>query len=209
MKLYTGACGGEKKDHCMRLGVGFMLSGVTTKTLCKGIPCAIDNGAYEAWRRGLPWLESRFMRLLENCWNKGVTADFIVAPDIVAGGMDSMDFSLSWVDRLRPARLALAVQDGIKFESIGRSVANQFAVLFVGGTADWKWQTAAQWVRTAHDHGMKCHIGRVGTLARLQYAKQIGADSVDSTSWARNGSWHILERFAAKAPDVPPRSQTG
>ena len=47
----------------------------------------------------------------------------------------------------------------------------------------------------AHDNGMKCHIGQVGKLEYLELANELGADSVDSTSWVRNKSWHIIEQF--------------
>jgi hypothetical protein len=146
----------------------------------------------------MAWSEVRFMTLLERCWKCGLSADFIVCPDIVAGGMDSLDFSWSWQKRLRPARLALAVQDGMKFDIVDHLVAKAFTHIFVGGSVDWKWETAAEWVRVAHDRKMKCHIGKVGTLKNLRLAKLYGADSVDSTSWVRNDSWHIVEEFLLK-----------
>ena len=60
---------------------------------------------------------------------------------------------------------------------------------------EWKWKTAAQWVKLAHEKGMKCHIGRCGTLDKLIYADEIGADSVDSTSFVRNESWVIIDEY--------------
>jgi len=196
MKLYTGTVGGDAVEAVRRLGLGVMVSGDPTKMReLSTFYCAIDNGAYEAWRRGLPWSGDRFLRTLDKCWDTGISADFVVCPDIVGKGMDSFDFSMSWVDRLRPAHLALAVQDGMGMSIFDHNIHKKFTHIFVGGTTEWKWARAKEWVVFAHGHGMKCHIGRCGTLDNLRYADRIGADSVDSTSWARNQSWHIVEEY--------------
>ena len=194
MKIYTGTCGGslEKLSHIKRLGLGFAISSEPSK-LYKDYSCFIDNGAFEAWRRGLPWSEKRFYDLLEKTYLCGLSADFVVAPDIVAGGVDSLRFSETWFKRLRPAKIALAVQDGMTIKSL--LGVHGYSVIFVGGTEDWKWNTAKQWVDYAHTTGKKCHIGRCGKLEKLKFAKEIGADSVDSTSFVRNDSWHIIEEF--------------
>lgn len=199
MKIYTGTPGGseEKLSNIIRLGIGLCISTQPNKKY-KKIPCFIDNGAYESWRRGMPWSEERFLYLLERCWSCGLSADFIVAPDIVAGGLDSLDFSLSWFKRLRPSKIALAVQDGMTtgdILGIGKKYFDLISVIFVGGTVEWKWKTAKQWVDFAHANSKKCHIGKCGTIDKLNYAKEIGADSVDSTSWCRNDSWYIVSEF--------------
>jgi hypothetical protein len=113
--------------------------------------------------------------------------DFAVVPDIVAGGMRSLDFSLGWVDRLRGvAPLYLAVQDGMAAADVV-PVARHFAGLFVGGTLPWKIRTGGEWVTLAHRLGLPCHVGRVGTFRRVLWAKRIGADSIDSCLplWSR------------------------
>ena len=196
MKIYTGSPGGSQKKmaHMKRLGLGIMLSSEATKSY-SDFSCALDNGAFESWRRGYPWSESRFMTMLEKSWSAGLSLDFIVLPDIVMGGRKSLDRSTMWIDRLIPGRLALAVQNGIEPHHIDVSVIRQIAYIFVGGSLEWKWQTAKQWVEFAHGNNLRCHIGRCGTLDKLRYANSIGADSVDSTSIVRNESWHIIEEF--------------
>ena len=198
MKIYTGTCGGKKLDLLKKYDLGIMVSGDKLSSDFSSFPCAIDNGAFEAWRRGMPWSGDRFLSLLNKYWDSGITADFVVAPDIVAGGCDSLELSLSWFPRLRPAKIALAVQDGMTVQTI-REIGGKYLrlidVIFVGGTKEWKWSTAKEWVDFAHADGKKCHIARCGTLEKLRYAQKIGADSVDSTSFVRNESWHILEEF--------------
>jgi hypothetical protein len=44
----------------------------------------------------------------------GCAADFVILPDIVAGGEASLDLSVSWIPRLRGIRkLLLPLQDGM------------------------------------------------------------------------------------------------
>jgi hypothetical protein len=71
------------------------------------------------------------------------------------------------------------VQDGVVPEEIPWDAP--FSVLFVGGTLAWKRATAAEWVRSAHAQGRRCHIGRVGSGSRVRWALDIGADSIDSS----------------------------
>jgi NADPH:quinone reductase-like Zn-dependent oxidoreductase len=68
-------------------------------------------------------------------------------------------------------------------------------VLFVGGSLPWKLATGERWVRFAHAHGRRCHIGRVGTPRRVAWARRIGADSIDSCLplWSREN----LDAFVA------------
>ncbi|MBV60946.1 MAG: hypothetical protein CMH65_06555 [Nevskiales bacterium] len=162
----------------------------------KRVPCALDNGAFQCWRRGFPFMADVFRETLAESYRVGLTLDFIVCPDIVSGGKDSLSYSMKWANgELETAKnLALAVQDGMTVQDV-RPYLHRFAWLFVGGTLDWKWQTAKQWIDLAHSRGLKCHIGRVGTLPHLKQAQRLGADSVDSTSFARNDSWHIIEEF--------------
>ena len=196
MQIYTGTCKGSKAklEAIASHGLGMCVSSECEKSY-KGFPIFIDNGAYEAFRRGMPWSEARFYKLLDRCWDCGIICDFIVCPDIMCAGLKSLEHSMKWSEKLQPARLALAVQDGMAISNVDRNDLSQFTHIFVGGSLKFKWETAKQWVKYAHSKGLKCHIGRCGTLDRLKYAKKIGADSVDSTSWVRNKSWHIVEEF--------------
>ena len=52
--------------------------------------------------------------------------------------------------------------------------------IFVGGSLRWKLETGAAWAELARRQSMGCHIGRVGTAARVHWARSIGATSIDS-----------------------------
>lgn len=172
--------------------------GITPNSEYKDLPLAIDNGAFSCWLRGFPFQERPFLTHMENIFARGFAVDFIACPDIVAGGMKSLEFSLKWAERLVGGRLALVVQDGMGFDDIDDDhILKDFSFthLFVGGTPEWKWETLKGWVEIAHLYGLKCHVGQVGTLDRLNYCKSVGVDSVDSTNFARNGSWDVVREF--------------
>ena len=73
-------------------------------------------------------------------------------------------------------------------------IIKDFDGIFVGGTVKWKISTGENWVKLAHKTNIPCHIGRVGIFKRIVWAKRIGADSIDSTSFVRNpGGFRRLE----------------
>lgn len=162
-------------------------------------PWFYDNGAFRDWKAGRPFDVEAFaadiaeldkLRIVYS-----ITPRFLLLPDIVAGGPESLVFSASWIPRLSGlAPLYLAVQDGMETApSAVTCYAGRLSGLFVGGTLEWKRQTAPAWVDLAHRNGLRCHIGRVGTARRVRWARSIGADSIDSSLplWSRPK----LERF--------------
>ena len=191
MKIYTGNPWGHKDDIPMyhKYNLGVMVSDPDIRSTIKGLSVAIDNGAYMCHKRGYPWIEQRFWRILEKAYDQGFDPDFIVAPDIV-GSKHSLFKSYRFAQAHPCDRWALAVQDGMQPKDIGLEILYYFSHIFVGGTVEWKWQTAHEWVEFAHANGKRCHIGRCGKLDKLIHAKEIGADSVDSTSIRQDKKWH-------------------
>lgn len=203
MKVYVGNAGRLRDLALMReWGWGRLVSATSWKNPVAGIPWALDNGAYSDWLAKVPFNTGRFLTVLGKV-DAAIRAgadrpDFIVIPDLVAGGDRSLWFSHDWMhdneEELPDERWYLAVQDGMDTPSLVSRVVDALAPagIFVGGTLAWKHRTAEAWVRFAHERGFKCHIGRVPTLQRLKWAERIGADSVDSTTWPRNDTYHIL-----------------
>lgn len=137
----------------------------------------LDNGAFRAWRAGKPFDVEAFTSALEIA--RPIAPDFVVAPDVVAGGVASLEVSRAWLPRLEGFRAYLAVQDGMSMDTVNRNV-NGFAGLFVGGTMKWKLDTGYEWVQLAHSLGLPCHVGQVGNARHARWALEIGADSIDS-----------------------------
>lgn len=200
MQIYTCMAGGEKLKRIKELDLGIMISSCPTRKPnkdIKGMPLALDNGAFPNYNKGYPVMKKVFMDTFELCHKLGLVLDFIVTPDIVCGGMKSLDYSMDWVNgELKGCpRLALVVQDGMTVQKVDHTYLENFTHLFVGGSVEWKWKTAADWKLHAASHGLKFHIGQCGQLQFLEKARDMSADSVDSSSIARNDRWDIVEDF--------------
>ena len=127
----------------------------------------IDNGAWSAFKTGGSFDAAPFQRLVEK---SGSLADFVVVPDIVAGGLRSLEFSVSWLPKLRGLRrLLLPVQDGMAAEQVG-DVLREWSTLglFLGGSTEWKLKTMYAWGMIACSARRYYHIGRVNTARRIR-----------------------------------------
>lgn len=167
---------------------------------------AYDNGAFEDWRHTRPFDGDAFEDDLASIEAMACKPRFIITPDVVAGGLDSLRFSLTWIKDCRQvASSYLAVQDGMTETDVAPHLGS-FDGIFVGGSLGWKLSTGAAWVRFAHRAGKPCHIGRVGTVRRIAWARDIGADSIDSClpmwSTRKLGNFEgILRQAPLFAPD--------
>lgn len=142
---------------------------------------ALDNGAWSAFQQGKPFDEDAFSRAIDKV---GEGAQWVVLPDIVAGGQASLDLSLKWLQRLQgsfPERLLIAVQDGIQPDDV-REYLNPMVGLFIGGSTEYKLRTMGAWGQLARRRNCYMHVGRVNTLRRINACAQAGADSFDGTS---------------------------
>jgi hypothetical protein len=141
----------------------------------------LDNGAWSAFVAKEPFDEAAFLK----AYALAPGADFVVLPDIVAGGLRSLDFSLDWRDRLERVCLQLlAVQDGMETGDVRQFVGPDLGI-FVGGTTEWKEATMAGWGKLGRECGAYMHVGRVNTIRRFNLCRAVGADSVDGSSASR------------------------
>ena len=146
-----------------------------------GFRFAIDNGAWPCFKNNLPFDHEGFTELIEI---HGGAADFVVIPDIVAGGMKSFEFSLSWLDRLKHFhRILFAVQDGMITDDVGallERVPNMG--LFLGGSTEYKLKMMYGWGMVTHALRRYYHVGRVNSMRRIKLCAEAGANSFDGTS---------------------------
>lgn len=171
-------------------------------------PWFLDNGAFGDWRSGRDFDAEGFWSDLTSPAVVASPPVFVVCPDRVATGLDSLAFSLHWLERCVSARPGLsyflAVQDGMTEQDVTQAI-DGFAGLFVGGSLPWKIATGAAWVRLAHDLGRPCHIGRCGTAKRVRWAARIGADSIDSCAplWADANLARFVNAIESRQRDMP------
>lgn len=159
----------------------------------EGLPYAIDNGAWSAFTQGEKFDEAAFGKAVDLLGEK---ADFLVVPDIVAGGLRSLEFSLRWLERLKgiPTKLLLAVQNGMAPDDV-REYLSPAVGVFVGGTTNWKLATVNAWGSLANRRCCHMHVGRVNSAKRIALCAAAGANSIDGTSATRFAK--TLPRLAA------------
>lgn len=136
--------------------------------------CA-DNGVFG---KGYPGEEAWWE------WLTTLPADrcrFAVAPDVVGDATATLQTARPWLPRIRSLGIpaAFVAQDGA--ETVGLPW-DEFDVLFIGGTTEWKLGPhARELTGQAKRRGKEVHMGRVNSAARMRYAAGIGCDSADGT----------------------------
>lgn len=167
----------------------------------EGFRYALDNGAWWAHANDQPFDADAFLRAYDAL---AEAADFVVLPDVVAGGMRSLAVSVDWIDRLRspPCRLYLAVQDGMELSEVETLVCRHRLGVFLGGSTEWKLQTMGSWGRLARAWEVPFHVGRVNTARRIRLCAAAGATSFDGSGPSRFAK--ILPKLdhARRQPDI-------
>ena len=153
--------------------------------LSRGMPLALDNGAFAAWSRGEDWEKTQREGFEKRAEELGGVVSWIVAPDIVAGGARSLELSQAWIPWLleRTPLVMLPVQDGMTPEDVAPVIAEHHprVGIFLGGSTEWKWDTADEWGQLADAWGVPYHVARVNSLSAIQRAGSVGASSWDGT----------------------------
>jgi hypothetical protein len=143
----------------------------------------LDNGAWADFQAGRSFDEDAFEQLVDRL---GSRADWIVLPDIVAGGLASLALSTRWLNRcLSACPMALiAVQDGMQENDLAPLVGCSVGV-FLGGSTEWKLANMLRWGAFCAERGVHYHVARVNTERRIWLAAASGADSIDGSSATR------------------------
>jgi hypothetical protein len=161
---------------------------------------AVDNGAWSAHQRGVPWDADAFLRAVRIL---GSHADFVIVPDIVGDGKRSHERTAAWLPFLRghTHTLLIPVQDGMVQDDILPFGLGANVGIFLGGTTEWKLKTMGSWGQLARRIGCYYHVGRVNTARRIHRCHASGAHSFDGTS---------VSRYAVTLPELEEaRRQTG
>jgi hypothetical protein len=174
----------------------------------EGFPYALDNGAWTAYQKGEAFDVPAFEKAV--AWG-GDGADFLIVPDIVCGGLESLAFSMSWIPRLSGVcPLLLAVQDGIEPNNVRDIVGPELGIA-VGGSTEWKEQTIPKWGKLASEAGAYLHVLRVNTCRRIDICRDAGVHSFDGSSVTRfavnlpllDGARRQLSLFGGNNADRP------
>lgn len=195
MKIYHGTTGAdlqEARSHAPSHTHGNCWT--PDKMTPKDRPYILDNGAYRCFIRNEPWDADAFVGRLTQLASMPRDPDFVILPDVVTNPSKTRERAIKWAGVI-DYTTAYPAQDGVEpEEAVELADRTDSETIFVGGTVEWKRRIGEDMVETAHDHGLRCHIGRPGDLT---WAYSIGADSVDTTSIIRDKSWHRLDRLEA------------
>ena len=147
------------------------------------IPYSIDNGIYADTVAGRKWEFEPFLKLLYKAKESPVDPEFIVVPDELFDAKKTKEKFKYYSEHIKNLgfkfRLAMAVQDGMT----PNDIPSKDVVAFIGGSTKFKQEKTADFIKAGFD----VHVGRVNTLKRLFWAKQLGCVSVDGSGWFRCG----------------------
>jgi hypothetical protein len=137
----------------------------------------IDNGAFAKFSA------VSFMSLLEREESRIKQCRFVAAPDVVGSARRTCEVFDKWYGQLAGWPIAFVCQDGQESLPIPWDL---IAAIFIGGSTEWKMgEHARHCIHAAKVIGKWVHVGRVNTHGRVEYFKNLGADSVDGTGLSR------------------------
>ena len=162
-----------------------------------------DNGAWSDFQAGRPFDADEYDRYLGWVEAQAHPFDFLVLPDIVAGGLESLALSLRYLNRcLSVAPLVLiAVQDGMEHDDLAPLVGPNVGI-FLGGSTPWKLARMADWGTFCAARGCYYHVARVNTMKRMFAAIAAGAHSIDGSSVSRYATTLPLLDGASRHRDL-------
>jgi hypothetical protein len=194
MKIYHGVPTPKKIEKCRSLapshehGAEWLPHRMTDH----GWDYILDNGAYTDGFDAYEWY-----RGLQRASSMSNSPDFVVLPDSFGDWEQTKRLHRAYAWWVPDAwQTATVAQPGGMPEEIVRfAIEMGSSTIFVGGGKQYQREYADQLTMTAHDYGLRVHIGEPGP--DLSWARDLGADSVDSTSIVRNGYYERLESLEA------------
>ena len=195
---------GDTRSHRLvaemhRRHAGVMVLRGRLRSRTRAFRWAYDNGAWCDHVAGRPFDFDAWQRDLDVIAGLPTpkAPDFCVLPDIVCGGLRSLELSLKWLPKVRHVHWHwyLPVQDGMTPDDLPKDgcYPDWLAGLFIGGSTEWKFRTAPFWREVCNREGWLMHVGRVGSMQRIRAARAAGTGSIDSADPLRTvGHW---ERF--------------
>lgn len=183
VRYITGVNNAGVKAVAHERSIGLLVTPDTAKSLTKhiaGYPFwAADNACFNHpedfdTEKYLGWLATFPLEQRSSCL-------FAPAPDVVGDPIKTLQRSAPVLPLIRALgfKAALVAQDGLENLEIPW---DEFDVLFIGGSTEWKLSpAAAELCREAKRRGKGVHMGRVNSYRRLKFADDCGCDTADGT----------------------------
>jgi hypothetical protein len=163
-----------------------------------GAPYIVDNGVYQAAMAGSEWSRPAWVEMLDLAAEQPFPPDFVVLPDVYNDAEATLARHREHIDAVteRGLRPAAVLQPGMAVETqIELADRIGAGVVFVGGANRWKRAVGDEITTAAHGRDMAVHIGNPGVPGGLEWAKRIGADSVDTASIVASAAYHHLDEL--------------
>lgn len=170
-------------------------------------PYACDNGAFSCWNPTDNTFDAEKWAQTEQAWRElmlwcqcaPIKPRWCIVPDVPGNASATFKRYEQYVSVIRDAGLpvAIAVQDGMTPSQI-RALSHQPTVICVGGTTEWKWETAANWAKEFP----RVHVLRCNSPQKLYMLEEMGVESCDGTGWNRGdrNQTRGLEEWARSKP---------
>jgi len=154
------------------------------------MPYALDNGAFSCWTPATNTFDQAKWDKNEQAWRDllfwsqaaPTKPMWAIVPDVPGDAKRTLhrwkQYAYDVVDCGIP--LALAVQDGMTVEQV-KALVPPPAVICVGGSTEWKWQTVEMWAKAFP----RVHLLRCNAPTKLDWLESIGVESCDGTGWNR------------------------
>jgi hypothetical protein len=174
---FANPCTPKVQAEMVKGSLGFIDTPAQGNVRPPGVAWVADNGCFGAGYPG----DDAWLQWLGRNRHDAASCVFATAPDVVGDAAATLERSLPMLPLIRalgyPA--ALVAQDGLESLTVPW---DEFDVLFIGGSTEWKLgRHARHLVREAKARGKHVHMGRVNSARRWRYAEHIGCDSVDGT----------------------------
>lgn len=154
---------------------------------------AADNGCFGKYVGDVKWLA-----WLEKHSAHSGSCLFATAPDVVGDAQATLDRSRPFLPVIRRMgyKAALVAQDGLECLDVPW---DEFDVLFIGGSTEWKLSPAAfGLLAEAKRRGKGTHVGRVNYRKRITYVRGLDCvDSIDGTRLGFGSDVHLRPLLAA------------
>lgn len=153
-------------------------------------PYALDNGAFSCWEPVSNIFDTAKWAENEQAWHEllfwaqavAIRPLWAIVPDVPGNSRETLERWSKYVSFVVAAGIApaVAVQDGMTPADVHRLVPKP-AVICVGGSTKWKWDTVAEWCANFP----RVHLLRCNSPVKLEVLEQLGIESTDGTGWNR------------------------
>lgn len=154
-------------------------------------PFAMDNGAFSLWDAQIntfdedQWLSSKiheWRRMLFWAGAQNQKPLWAIVPDRPGNWQETLRKWKIYAPELvaNAIPVAVAVQDGATVGDV-RALSPSPDVVAVGGSTEWKWDTAELWLRSFQ----RVHVLRCNAPEKLHWLDERGCESTDGTGWNR------------------------